>query len=395
MAHRHFFFLVFCVGLVLGLHIISSESYASYSSDSFTESDVEAILTYFNITHDSATVAGYQSQINQVRSANNLSKMNIIFCLMDQVLYMVPSNGTVGNTESHLALFSISGIVYLRQHDHFNYSGDEIISASYTLIPTSYMITRYGNQTKTNWQYNWNYNQNIIAGANSQYVNFPYVLATFPTHTVASWVNYGQYDWRFLYNYIELNGWTPPVLPTPIPTEIPTLTPGQGEGTVDLSTTNEKIDNVNESVQEVNQSINNLTEQISGDNQEIINSLTEVPSSGDFSISSGDIIAITSDYDIVDPHESIWGHLIDGLDDALTSTTEPNFSFEFLGKTFNIPVLNPNYPTPLKNFFSTMMTVVSVLVFLKFYRKIIHIFQSGGALEVAHMFSGFDWSDFF
>lgn len=398
--------------LFLGGFLDNSSVYAAYSSNQITSGDMKSIMDSIGFSTTDTKLLNFTGSFNTWSAANNINLLNCIFFNYNSKLYVTLGNGSVGNDYPQIAVFYLSGSINLREFTGWIYSGDSITGANYQALTNVYQIAENITAKVTNASVpSWSGQSPPLSDLDDPYIGVSNAVVIFPTYAVASWQTHSLYAWRFYNQYVTLSTWvTPTPIPTPTETVTPTSTPS---GNTDLTETNNKIDNVNQSVNQVGENIvnqisgdtNKIIEQISGDNQKIVEALTEEPNSGEWVVPIGvnasgeidtdDIYDMLGIVQIAEPMQSLWGTLIDSMNTMLTCDNPPDLRINFLGSSFDIPVLNINYPQQLAEFLELIQVFVTVLVSAKFWRRIYIVLSSGGALEAAHLFDNFDWSNYF
>ena len=393
---------MFCVGLFGN----TSRVYAGYNrGTTLTAEDVRTIFTAIGFPVPSNTrLNNYKDTLNGL--INNLYSNysdfrieNMVFYTYNNGFYCVIQNGSVGNSFDFLAINYVAGSASMARYISTYYSGDQIVGFSVDQLNNVYKITETSYNSTNDTYPTWTLTDPPMSGEGT-IVYLPQVVATWNYDSVASQLsafgvqNDTTANWRVISHTVELSGWTPD--PTSTPTPTPTNTPTSSSGVVDLTDTNNKIDQVDASVQEVNENILNLTDQISGDTQQIIENLTDVPESGDFEeITSGDIINALNLPTYNDPFTSLWGELISGLSTALTCTELEYITINFLGHAYRLNVIEVDYGEDMNDMLEKIMLVLPILAVIITWRRIYLDIMSGNFMKVADYFSSFDWSQYF
>lgn len=372
-------FIIFFVALVLASGLLSQETYASYSSNTVSSGDMKLVYDYFGLNYYPATLNASANAMNQLLTDQSLDLLNVCFTTLSGSIVVIPVNGSVGNNNQNLYVFQNGNAVYVRKFDSWTYSGDTINGANYSGLTIYWLsgntYTTSNNATSVNFT---NYSGTIISSNSQPNVDISTVLATWGYCSVASSINneIGSYNWRFLSNKVQFSNWVTPT-PTPTSTPSPTPTPSNG-GNTDLSTTNDKIDEVKDSVNNVNNSIDNLSSQISGETQEIVDTLTSVPDLSGETVESGEIIDALNFNFSGDPYENFWLTLTNGLYDCLTYD-QRTINFTFLNHTYLIDLDEtlPHYPESIE----ALLTIICIYYFcfliLKYIKHMMHLIQSG------------------
>lgn len=231
-------------------------------------------------------------------------------------------------------------------------------------------------------------------GGSAYAIYVPGLVALSQTHVIyANTQLYGRNSY-FLSNYLSLhNSGEAPPAPTPTPGGGGGDSPGGGS--LDLTETNGKIDDVKEEVTQQGEAIVN---QLSGDKAEIIESQQQsteaITGSIDDAfdpdtskIDSGDIDLSINDFEIdeqTDPTSNFFTWLLEQIQDILTTDGDETLEFDFLDEHYILNSSDFSGPEgALKTFLVAYFTFAVGFLTALDIRKIIEQFKNGNIEAIA------------
>lgn len=374
------------------------KAYTSIQDPELTLEEFKAVLNELEFTQISGdtNIQNMKETYNRwvrvmLTSGYEFQLSNIVFykSSTQNTLYWTLNNGTVGNLPYLYLSNNSNGTgtiqatlpnIYLGNFLNWTYNNSGDITGAnssnltYYYIPTSNFFSTYQGTGRPNV---YTSNENSI---NNNEIYLKYAVTFFkPLSSVyARQSQYGPKTY-FLSHILDLDRTINPTI-TPTPTTTPTQSGGEGEN-VDLTQTNQKIDDVKNAVDNIKNSVdtvNQSVEEVGGKIDTLDTTITDTFDSDTNNIDTTDISLETEQYEIDDPTENFFTWLLEQIQNVLTTNEISTITVEIFDDTFTIRsdffVIDDGV---LKTFLVAYYTFIVGYFTIKDIRKIVENFKNG------------------